>query len=197
MHAIPKSVGSPMQALPALQSQVPASRDGSNLSPNQERSLPPFKELSEMVEAATSGSKAHTNGYPPRRSFSSAGPASGHSPTSATRQFPIATQLSPTNYFQSLRQTSPTSTHGEVSPQDPFVKQLSPRSGSSVASTPLASNRRQSQASESAPPYSGPLTASSNPESYRSSDGYSPDTQPTPNDSHHVDADTPAARDNN
>jgi hypothetical protein len=160
---IPQAKGSPRQTLPALQN--PSSpRDGPNGSPNQKQTLPGFRQLSELAEAANEQREARANGYPHRHSFSSVG--TGQSPVLVSRHYSTSTQRSPPgSAFPSLSATSPISAHSDISSQDPFL-----RSGQSHH---YFFNRRPSQASDNGPPYGPnlPLSAST-ADSYQSSDSF-------------------------
>ncbi|KAF2192749.1 hypothetical protein K469DRAFT_554675 [Zopfia rhizophila CBS 207.26] len=171
---IPQSRGSPSQKLPALQNPHSPSRDGPTGSPNQERRLPSFRHLSELAETAINEqNETRANGYSHRQSLSS----TGQSPTLVSRQLSISSTRSPNSAFPSLSATSPISTGSEISTRDPFL-----RAGQHLT---LFSTRRPSQASESGPPYSGTLpSASTTNDSYQSSDGLSPGSQPTPIENH-------------
>ncbi|KAF2264331.1 hypothetical protein CC78DRAFT_232477 [Lojkania enalia] len=172
-HTIPTSRGSPSQKLPALQNPHSPSGDGPVGSPNQERRLPPFRHLSELAETAlTEREESRTNGYPHRQSISS----NGQSPTSIARQLSISSR-SPGSAFPPLSATSPISTKSEIATRDPFL-----RSGQHL--TLFSTNtRRPSQASEGAP-YSATIHSASTNDSYQSSEGLSPGSQPTPIENH-------------
>ncbi|PSN70231.1 hypothetical protein BS50DRAFT_488173 [Corynespora cassiicola Philippines] len=168
---IPQSRGSPSQKLPALQAPQSPSRDGPAGSPNQERRLPSFRHLSELAETAIN-EQQETNGpnrFPHRQSISSI----GQSPISGTRQLSISSARSPGTAFPPLSATSPSSASSEIQTRDPFL-----RSGQHLT---LFSTRRPSQASENGP-YSATIHSASTTtnDSYQSSDGLSPGTQPTP-----------------
>jgi hypothetical protein len=159
---IPQSKTSPGQILPAL--QTPHSPLGERLtaSPRQEQRLPSFRHLSELAETAITEQQETNRGFPHRQSISS----STHSPKSIARQPSINSALSPGTAFA----PSPVSASGEPASKDIFLR-------SSHLS--LFSPRRPSQAAES--PYSSGLhSASTTTDSYQSSDGLSPGSQPTP-----------------
>lgn len=168
--AIPQSKASPSQKLPAFQPpQSP--RDGPPGSPNQDRRLPSFKHLTDIADAATSEQQENgrVNGFNGHRPSIS---SSTQSPTLATRQ-PSITALSPGTPFPSFHAGSPLSAASETTSKDLFL-----RSGQSHLS--LFSPRRPSQASDTGP-YSATIhSASTTNESYTSSDGLSPGSQPTP-----------------
>ncbi|KAF2476471.1 uncharacterized protein BDR25DRAFT_210733 [Lindgomyces ingoldianus] len=161
---IPPSRGSPSQKLPALQNPHSPSRDGPGASPNQKQSLPPFKHISELAD------ESRANGFAHRQSISS----TGQSPTQISRQLSISSARSPGSAFPSLSATSPISANSEIATRDPFL-----RSGQHL--TLFSNTRRPSQASENGPPYCSTLpSASTTNDSYQSSDGLSPRSQPTP-----------------
>jgi hypothetical protein len=162
---IPPSRGSPSQKLPAFQPPHSPSRDGPVGSPKQERTLPSFRHLSELAETAINEQQeAHrANGFPHRPSIAS----STQSPTSGTRQLSISSPFTV---------ASPNSVNGESASRDLFLSR-----GQSHLT--LFSTRRPSQASD-AGPYSTTLHSATTNESYQSSDGLSPGTQPTPIEGH-------------
>jgi hypothetical protein len=164
---------SPMQTSSATRSLSPPSRDEFLTSNQHFQSLPSFHKLME--------------GFPPPMTL----PAQQSS--TINRQYhPMSTFPTP-NYFRSQILPSPVSTQGERSPQEPFGKQVSPRSASSLNSFSLSRERKFSQVSESINPHVRPPTSFSNPESYRSSDGYSSSTQPTPSDTGYTNTGTPTS----
>lgn len=166
---IPPTRGSPSQKLPALQPPHSPLRDGPTGSPNQERRLPSFRHFSELAATAIHEQEAdRANGYPHRQSISS----SNQSPTSNARQLSISSSRSPGSAFPPLSATSPSSAASDNASRDLFL-----RSGQSHLT--LFSTRRPSQASENGP-YSATLHSATTNESYQSSDGLSPGTQPTP-----------------
>lgn len=170
---IPQSRGSPSQKLPALQPPHSPSRDGPAGSPNQERRLPSFRHLSELAETAINEQETNRANFPHRQSISS----SNQSPTTVNRQLSISSSRSPGSAFPSLSATSPISANSETASRDLFL-----RSGQSHLT--LFSTRRPSQASDNGP-YSATIhSASTTNESYQSSDGLSPGTQPTPIEGH-------------
>lgn len=165
----PPRGGSPSQKLPALQTPQSPPREGSASSPSQNQQLPSFRHLSELAETAINEQEINrVNNYPHRQSISS----TGQSPTSIGRQLSI-TSLSPGGAFP-LSATSPSGS-SDIQSRDPFL-----RSGQSHLT--LFSTRRPSQASEGGP-YSATIHSATTNDSYQSSDGLSPGTQPTSIDS--------------
>jgi hypothetical protein len=168
---IPQSRGSPSQKLPAFQPPHSPLRDGPG-SPNLERRLPSFRHLSELAETAINEQQetVRQNSFSHRPSISS----SNQSPTTVARQLSISSSRSPGTAFPPLSAASPTSTSNETTSRDLFL-----RSGQSHLT--LFSTRRPSQASDTGPYSANTLhSASTANESYQSSDGLSPGTQPTP-----------------
>ncbi|KAH7126999.1 hypothetical protein B0J11DRAFT_291364 [Dendryphion nanum] len=163
--AIPPSKASPSQKLAAIQPpQSP--RDGPS-SPNQAR-LPSFKQISEL---AGSGEQdlGRTNGYGGHRPSIS---SSTQSPTTVARQLSISS-ISPGTAFPNFGAPSPINSANETSARgDIFL-----RAGQHLS---LFSTRRPSQASDSGPFSATIHSASTTNESYASSDGLSPGSQPTP-----------------
>lgn len=177
--------GSPAQTLPALQNPTPQSQDDPT-SPSQERSLPPFRHLSELAEAATNEQERVNNFH--RQSFSSTGGPPSHSPTIVNRRFTNGQQWSPPSQFPSLSHASPVSAHSDTSPHDICMSGLSPPRRQSYYP------RRQSHASENGRTYPPPLHSASTTGSYASTDGCSPGTQPTPIEHHRMSTDDPSLR---
>ncbi|KAK5017246.1 hypothetical protein LTR60_002019 [Cryomyces antarcticus] len=172
-HTISKADGPPLQSLPAILSNSP-SQDGTAGSPQQERSLPSFRTLSELAEVATHANEAHTRAFQHRQSFSS---ANGRSPVLVNRPYTNGQQCSPSRPSQA----SPTSTHGDG---HDFTSH-SPASTTGPGSIQYFYNRRQSQASDNVPSQPPSLTHSQSTgdnHSHPSTDGFSPGTQPTPTD---------------
>lgn len=178
--------GSPAQTLPALQNPTPQSLDDPS-SPSQERSLPPFKHLSELAEAATNEQERVNNFH--RQSFSSTGGPPSHSPTIVSRRFTNGQQWSPPSQLPSLSHVSPVSAHSDTPPHDTCMSGLSPQ-GRRQSYYP----RRQSHASENGRTYPPPLHSASTTGSYASTDGCSPGTQPTPIEHHRVSMDDTSSR---
>ncbi|KAF2110161.1 hypothetical protein BDV96DRAFT_651305 [Lophiotrema nucula] len=171
---IPQSRGSPSQKLPALQDPNSPSRDGQADSPVHERTLPSFRQIDAIAQAANrEDEQTRVNGYAHRQSISS----SNQSPTSGARQLSISSSRSPGSAFPPFSASSPVSTKNELTTRDPFL-----RAGHGHLT--LFSTRRPSQASEGGP-YSAGIHSASTNDSYQSSEGLSPGTQPTPIDSAH------------
>jgi len=163
---IPQSRGVSIDTLPALQAASPA-RDGGAASPSQQ--LPSFRHMDDIARSATSDHEAtRSNSFPHRPSLSSV----GHSPTSMVRQ-PSMSSHSPAPPFPPMSATSPMSASELPHRGDLFLR----TTGGGVFSTDA---RRPSQATSDTGHYSATLSSASTSESYQSSDGLSPGTQPTP-----------------
>ncbi|RMZ72163.1 C2H2 finger domain transcription factor [Pyrenophora seminiperda CCB06] len=163
---IPQSRGVSMDTLPALQATSPA-RDRAAASPSQQ--LPSFSEIDELARSATSNHEAtRSNSFPHRPSMSSV----GHSPTSMVRQLSMSSH-SPATPFPPISASSPMSANEAPHRGDLFLR----TTGGGVFSTDA---RRPSQAASDTGHYPATLSSASTSESYQSSDGLSPGTQPTP-----------------
>jgi len=164
---IPSSRGVSMDhKLPALQATSPA-RDGAAASPSEP--LPSFRTIVDMVRLVTSEHEAtRSNSFPHRPSMSSV----GHSPTSMVRQLSMSSH-SPATPFPPMSASSPMSANEPPHRGDLFLR----TTGGGVFSTDA---RRPSQAAYDTGHYPATLSSASTSESYQSSDGLSPGTQPTP-----------------
>lgn len=165
---IPQPRGLSTDTLPALQAPSPA-RDGSTTSPVQQ--LPSFRHMDDIARSASSDHEANrVNGFPQRQSVSS----SGQSPTSRVRQLSIGSHSPATPFTSlsaaSLSASSPMSANDSLQRGDLFLRSA----GGSV----FGDARRPSHAASDCAPYNALQSASS--ESYQSSDGLSPASQPTP-----------------
>jgi hypothetical protein len=150
--------------LPALQAPSPA-RDGSATSPVQQ--LPSFRHMDDIARSASTDHEAsRANGFSHRPSVSSV----GQSPTSRVRQLSLNSHSPASLAASSLTASSPMSVNDPLQRGDLFLR----TAGGSV----FGDARRPSHAASDCAPYTALHSASS--ESYPSSDGLSPATQPTP-----------------
>ncbi|KNG47402.1 zinc finger c2h2-type integrase dna-binding protein [Stemphylium lycopersici] len=161
---IPQTRGLSGDTLPAL--QAPSPRDGGAGSPGQQ--LPSFRHMDNIARSATSDHEANrANSFSHRPSVSSV----GQSPTSRVRQLSLSSH-SPSTPFPPLTASSPMSASETSQRGDPFLR----ISGGFVFGHDA---RRASHAVSDSGPYTT-LHSASTSESYQSSDGLSPGTQPTP-----------------
>ncbi|KAG9189531.1 hypothetical protein G6011_06399 [Alternaria panax] len=165
---IPQSRGLPVDTLPALQAPSPA-RDAAAGSPNQQ--LPSFRHMDDIARSATSdheATRSNSISFPHRPSVSSV----GQSPTSIGRALSISSH-SPVAPFPPLGASSPMSAHELSHRGDLFLR----TTGGGAFGTDA---RRPSHAASDNSPYTATLHSASTSDSYQSSDGLSPGTQPTP-----------------
>jgi hypothetical protein len=161
---IPQSRGLSTDTLPALQAKSPARDAGSPGQP-----LPSFRHIDDIARSATSDHDAsRVNSFPHRQSVSSV----GQSPTSIVRQLSISSH-SPATPYPPLSASSPMSANELPQRGDLFLR----TGGGGVFG---ADARRPSQAASDNSPYTATLHSASTSESYQSSEGISPGTQPTP-----------------
>ncbi|CAI9632319.1 hypothetical protein GT037_004789 [Alternaria burnsii] len=165
---IPQRGGLSADTLPALQAPSPA-RDAAAGSPSQQ--LPSFRHMDDIARSATSdheATRSNSISFPHRQSVSSV----GQSPTSIVRALSISSH-SPATPFPPLSASSPMSAHEIPHRGDLFLR----TSGGGAFGTDA---RRPSHAASDNSPYTATLHSASTSDSYQSSDGLSPGTQPTP-----------------
>jgi hypothetical protein len=165
---IPQPRGLSADTLPALQAPSPA-RDAGVGSPSQQ--LPSFRHMDDIARSATSdheATRSNSISFPHRQSISSV----GQSPTSIARQ-PSISSHSPATPFPPLSASSPMSAHELPHHGDLFLR----TSGGGAFGTDA---RRPSHAASDNSPYTATLHSASTSDSYQSSEGLSPGTQPTP-----------------
>jgi hypothetical protein len=170
---IPQPRAFSTDTLPALQAPSPA-RDGSAASPVQQ--LPSFRHMDDIARSASSDHEANrANSFSQRQSVSSV----GQSPTSRVRQLSISSH-SPATPFTSLSGASLSAS--SLNASSPMSANEPPQRGDLFLRTAgggaFGDSRRPSHAASDCAPYNTLHSASS--ESYQSSDGLSPATQPTP-----------------
>ncbi|CBX94557.1 hypothetical protein IAQ61_009605 [Plenodomus lingam] len=163
--AIPSMGG--QDKLPALQAPSPAHDAG---SPCSQQSLPSFRHIDDIARSATSEQDmSRPNGFHHRQSVSSV----GQSPTSMVRQLSISSH-SPGTPFSLLSASSPMSANGDSQRADIFLR----AGGAGVFGTDA--RRPSHAASEGGGAYHSTHHSGSTSESYQSTDGLSPGSQPTP-----------------
>ncbi|RAR15494.1 zinc finger c2h2-type integrase DNA-binding protein [Stemphylium lycopersici] len=164
---IPQRGGLSADTLPALQAPSPA-RDAAAGSPSQQ--LPSFRHMDDIARSGTSyheATRSNSISFPHRKSVSSV----GQSPTSIVRALSISSH-SPATPFPPLSASSPMSAHEIPHRGDLFLR----TSGGGAFGTDA---RRPSHAASDNSPYTATLHSASTSDSYQSSDGLIPGTQPT------------------
>ncbi|RYN78243.1 hypothetical protein AA0119_g13553 [Alternaria tenuissima] len=164
---IPQRGGLSADTLPALQAPSPA-RDAAAGSPSQR--LPSFRHMDDIARSATSdheATRSNSISFPHRQSVSSV----GQSPTSIVRALYISSH-SPATSFPPLSASSPMSAHEIPHRGDLFLR----TSGGGAFGTDA---RGPSHAASDNSPYTATLHSASTSDSYQSSDGLIPGTQPT------------------